>query len=79
MSGGSVSGCPVTSAPGLSSGAAASGGTPPSQCDDWRVRMEARSKRKPSMWYSVAQCRSASTMKPRTTGWLQFSVFPHPL
>jgi hypothetical protein len=43
-----------------------------------RVRMEARSKRKPSMRYSMAQWRRQSTMKRRTTGWLQFSVLPQP-
>ena len=42
------------------------------------VRIAAKSNLNPSTLISTAQYRKQSKMKVRTTGWLQFSVFPHP-
>ena len=44
-----------------------------------RPRIAARSKRNPSMWYSLAQYRRQDRMKSRTTGLLQLKLFPVPL
>ena len=44
-----------------------------------RVRADARSKRKPSTWYSVTQWRRESRMREETTGWLALTVLPQPL
>src|SRR3989338_1593635 len=43
-----------------------------------RVRMEAKSKRKPSTCISLTQYLRESTISFCEAGWLQEKVFPHP-
>ncbi len=43
-----------------------------------RPRMDARSNRNPSTCMSPTQYRRHVMIRSRTTGWLQFTVLPHP-